>query len=116
MRCKEPVYGRTAVDQLIDELPAVPRGAGRLATAVHQLLHHHRIHATAYLDTCTKHINNQDKKASNPVMYVFGYSAKKIYRLKEDQAFSLSLELGSERKSCAASVCRFPPSLRRRGW
>ncbi len=41
---------------------------------------------------------------------------KKIYRLKEDQAFSLSLELGSERKSCAASVCSFPPSFRRRGW
>ncbi len=41
---------------------------------------------------------------------------KKIYRLKEDQAFSLSLELGLKRKSCAASVCRFPPSLCWRGW
>jgi hypothetical protein len=28
--------------------------------------------------------------------------------LKEDQAFSLSLELGTKRKSYAASVCRFP--------
>jgi hypothetical protein len=36
---------------------------------------------------------------------------KKIYRLKEDQAFLLSLELGLKRKGCAASVCRFPPSL-----
>jgi hypothetical protein len=42
--------------------------------------------------------------------------AKKIYRLKEDQAFSLSLELSLKRKGCAASVCRFPPSLRWRGW
>jgi hypothetical protein len=31
--------------------------------------------------------------------------SKKIYRLKEDQAFSPSLELGLKRKSCAASVC-----------
>jgi hypothetical protein len=41
---------------------------------------------------------------------------KKIYRLKEDQAFSLSLELGLKRKSCAAFVCRFPPSICWRGW
>ncbi len=33
---------------------------------------------------------------------------KKIYRLKEDQAFWLSLELG-RREKVAQHVCRFPP-------
>jgi hypothetical protein len=41
------------------------------------------------------------------------YQPKKIYRLKEDQAFSLSLELGRREK---VAWCRFPPSLCRRGW
>ncbi len=41
---------------------------------------------------------------------------KKIYRLKEGQAFSLSLELGRREKvAWQASVCRVPPSLCRRG-
>jgi hypothetical protein len=35
------------------------------------------------------------------------YDPKKIYKLKEDQAFSLSPGIGSKRKSCAEFVRRF---------
>jgi hypothetical protein len=34
---------------------------------------------------------------------------KKIYRFKEDQAFSLSLELGRREKVVRHPICRFPP-------
>jgi hypothetical protein len=40
---------------------------------------------------------------------------KKIYRMK-DQAFFAFAGIGLKRKSCAVSVCRFLPSLRRRRW
>ena len=37
------------------------------------------------------------------------FRPKKIYRLKEDQAVSLSLELGRREKVVRHPVCRFPP-------
>ncbi len=61
--------------------------------------------------------STNEKRGDDSKIWSADYkSSKKIYRLKEDQAFSLSLELGLKRKSCVASVCRFPPSLCWRGW
>jgi hypothetical protein len=45
-----------------------------------------------------------------------GVTSKKIYRLKEDQAFLLSLELGRREKVAQHPVCRFPHSFHWRGW